>query len=323
MTDISSSSSEGGVIQFDFTPTVIHSIFLDQPAVRRAFKALVPEKMSEEEFWKKYLQSKYFYGENSSFKSQKNKKEDIFSRYAKESDKDLDLGINLAKDSIDPLSVVVEPDHPEEGYTHPKDHTLDSKELNKSLSLIRSYNNHGSSILNSNTKDSTQGKRKRDEEIKKRFQDSTYLEDLDSNQSTVIPIQEEPMRYQQSNRLSKDFNELKESEEYLGVFNKEMQDWDPDSDQVQLENLSNGAFQALLEVNKASSFDASTTVQTIEEGSNSILSRGITTKTFGSQESQNHIVKRFSGSIRQQMNCCVIFGVVFQGQEVLLRKWDG
>lgn len=51
---------EGGSVHFRLTPAVIHQIFVEHPAVHRAFKEYVPQKMSEKEFWTKFLQSQYF-----------------------------------------------------------------------------------------------------------------------------------------------------------------------------------------------------------------------------------------------------------------------
>jgi transcription initiation factor TFIIH subunit 1 len=48
------------VLHFKLTAATIHQIFVDHPAVRVAYKRLVPEKMSEQEFWTKYLQSQYY-----------------------------------------------------------------------------------------------------------------------------------------------------------------------------------------------------------------------------------------------------------------------
>jgi hypothetical protein len=45
------------------TPSTIHQIFVEYPNVQRAYKEYVPAKMSEKEFWTKFLQSQYFKGD--------------------------------------------------------------------------------------------------------------------------------------------------------------------------------------------------------------------------------------------------------------------
>lgn len=59
-TELQPVKQEGASVHFRLTPAIIHQIFVDQPAVHRAHKEYVPQKMSEKEFWTKYLQSQYF-----------------------------------------------------------------------------------------------------------------------------------------------------------------------------------------------------------------------------------------------------------------------
>lgn len=52
-------SDKGDTIVFNQSEK--HMIFMKHPAVRRAFKSLVPVPLSEEEFWGKYVKSAYFH----------------------------------------------------------------------------------------------------------------------------------------------------------------------------------------------------------------------------------------------------------------------
>lgn len=55
----SSSSSAGGVVHLGVEE--IRQIFLMYPAVHRAYEEKVPLELSEEQFWRKYLESEYFH----------------------------------------------------------------------------------------------------------------------------------------------------------------------------------------------------------------------------------------------------------------------
>ncbi|XP_066352957.1 general transcription and DNA repair factor IIH subunit TFB1-1-like isoform X1 [Miscanthus floridulus] len=46
-------------VTFQITPEMIHQIFAEKPAVRRAYLDFVPKKMSETRFWEKYCRAEY------------------------------------------------------------------------------------------------------------------------------------------------------------------------------------------------------------------------------------------------------------------------
>ncbi|RCV30010.1 hypothetical protein SETIT_6G059800v2 [Setaria italica] len=46
-------------VTFNLTPEMIHQIFAEKPAVRRAFLDFVPKKMTDLEFWRKYCRAEY------------------------------------------------------------------------------------------------------------------------------------------------------------------------------------------------------------------------------------------------------------------------
>jgi transcription initiation factor TFIIH subunit 1 len=61
LSDIKPSSSEGTDLKYTLNAEIIHAIFIQYPAVHRAYKDNVPDKISEKEFWTKYFSSQYFY----------------------------------------------------------------------------------------------------------------------------------------------------------------------------------------------------------------------------------------------------------------------
>ncbi|KAJ6795058.1 putative RNA polymerase II transcription factor B subunit 1-1 [Iris pallida] len=48
-------------VTFSLTPEIIHQIFAEKPAVHRAYMNLVPNKMSEKDFWTKYCRAEYLH----------------------------------------------------------------------------------------------------------------------------------------------------------------------------------------------------------------------------------------------------------------------
>lgn len=54
-----SADGQANKVTFNLTTEVIHQIFVEKPAVLRAFLSLVPKKMSEKDFWTKYCRAEY------------------------------------------------------------------------------------------------------------------------------------------------------------------------------------------------------------------------------------------------------------------------
>jgi transcription initiation factor TFIIH subunit 1 len=90
LSDIKPSSSEGTDLKYTLNAEIIHSIFIQYPAVHRAYQDNVPDKISEKEFWTKYFSSQYFYrkrlgvtGGSSQAKGKSaDKNKDLFEQYA-------------------------------------------------------------------------------------------------------------------------------------------------------------------------------------------------------------------------------------------------
>eukprot|EP00899_Mesostigma_viride_P016881 jgi/Mesvir1/25194/Mv12891-RA.2 len=47
-------------VHFKLTPEIIRQLFVEKPAVHKAYLANVPDKMDEKKFWKKYMRFEYF-----------------------------------------------------------------------------------------------------------------------------------------------------------------------------------------------------------------------------------------------------------------------
>lgn len=56
-----SSDGQSNRVTFNLTPEIIHQIFAEKPAVRRAYLNYVPGKMTEKDFWTKYWRAEYLH----------------------------------------------------------------------------------------------------------------------------------------------------------------------------------------------------------------------------------------------------------------------
>lgn len=60
---------QGGDIRIKITPQLVHDIFDEYPVVAKAYSENVPEKLTEEGFWKRYFQSRLFHAHRASIRS--------------------------------------------------------------------------------------------------------------------------------------------------------------------------------------------------------------------------------------------------------------
>ena len=60
MEGVFSNSGDGTIVSLKMSPDSISQVFAERPKIRRAFLKLVPAKMSEKEFWTKFVRVEYF-----------------------------------------------------------------------------------------------------------------------------------------------------------------------------------------------------------------------------------------------------------------------
>ncbi|XP_078439334.1 general transcription and DNA repair factor IIH subunit TFB1-1-like [Wolffia australiana] len=75
-------------VTFSLTREIIHQIFAEKPAVRQAFLNFVPNKMTENDFWKKYFKADFLYRTRNALTA------------AAEAAEDEELAVFLKKDEI-------------------------------------------------------------------------------------------------------------------------------------------------------------------------------------------------------------------------------
>ncbi|KAL5786977.1 hypothetical protein ACOSP7_003926 [Xanthoceras sorbifolium] len=147
-------------VTFSLTPEIILQIFAEKPSVHRAFLNLVPNKMTEMEFWTKYCRAEYL-----------NRTKNVHAAAA-EAAEDEELALFLKEDDIlatevrkkirrvDP-TLDMEADEGDD-YMHLPDHGIfrdGSKELNESQhelyrrTLLQDLNRHAAVVLEGRTVD--------------------------------------------------------------------------------------------------------------------------------------------------------------------------
>ncbi|KAJ1345399.1 hypothetical protein BSLG_000912 [Batrachochytrium salamandrivorans] len=186
---------DGSDVKYTLTPDIIHSIFTEYPGVHKAFQDHVPDKMTEKEFWGKYLASKYFHRNRITIAKETG---DIFDDYMQEDANDLlltPMGIQFsARNQLIDLSTTAE-DHIETGNR--PDLTMRAGSVKTSLPLIRKFNRHSALILKSSINPNDPLRQKTAAQSDLLFQDETVLDDLEPVKvSKLTPLQiQDPTMY--------------------------------------------------------------------------------------------------------------------------------
>ncbi|KAF9482165.1 hypothetical protein BDN70DRAFT_875466 [Pholiota conissans] len=155
---------EGGEIKIRITPQLVHDIFDEYPIVAKAYGDNVPNKLSEEQFWKRYFQSKLFNAHRASIRSSAAqhvvKDDPIFDKYLERDDDELEprRPRNEHVEVFVDLAATLE-DHEETG--NEKDVTMRAGRQKAALPLIRKFNEHSERLLNSALGEVPPAKRRR------------------------------------------------------------------------------------------------------------------------------------------------------------------
>ncbi|KAF9263313.1 hypothetical protein L218DRAFT_959330 [Marasmius fiardii PR-910] len=223
---------EGGEVKIRITPQLVHDIFDEYPVVARAYNDNVPGKLSEEEFWKRYFQSKLFNAHRASIRSSATqhvvKDDPIFDSYLekdddeleprKHRDVDLDLYINLG---------ATNEDHGETG--NERDITMQPGRQKGALPLIRKFNEHSERLLNSALGEGPATKRRR-VDTEDRYQ-PIELEDLTNTETSsgIVLEMQDRQRYfegRMSGAISNDAIEKVDIRSVIRNMSLDLRQWD-------------------------------------------------------------------------------------------------
>eukprot|EP00871_Galdieria_phlegrea_P004800 jgi/Galph1/5320/GphlegSOOS_G3921.1 len=155
LTDISPVEEKGKTVKYRLTPEIIHQIFTEQPAVYLAYQNYVPQKMSEQQFWTNYFQSRYVHQRNS--KDTTEPQEDLFSPFeAKVQDgKALkDIKANQIESKI--YSSLEDQDIASRQYLDDYEKKQDANSENTFMALMQRLNRHSSLVMESSLPSSWQ-----------------------------------------------------------------------------------------------------------------------------------------------------------------------
>ncbi|PWY99276.1 hypothetical protein BCV70DRAFT_200854 [Testicularia cyperi] len=143
--------NEAGELKLSITPELIRDLFEQFPVVARAYEENVPSKLDEGAFWTRYFQSKLYHRLRTSARSAASEHivqdDDVFDRYLEEEDNQLEPRKTYnPHDRLLDLQATEE-DHGETG--NGKDWTMRAGAERRTLPLMRRFNDHSQSLLDS------------------------------------------------------------------------------------------------------------------------------------------------------------------------------
>ncbi|SNX86709.1 related to TFB1 - subunit of RNA polymerase II transcription initiation factor TFIIH [Melanopsichium pennsylvanicum] len=143
--------NEAGEMKLSITPELIRDLFEQFPIVARAYEENVPTKLDEGAFWTRYFQSKLYHRLRTSARSAASQHivqdDAIFDQYLEEEDNELEpRKMYNPHDRLLDLQATEE-DHGETG--NEKDWTMRAGAERRTLPLMRRFNDHSQSLLDS------------------------------------------------------------------------------------------------------------------------------------------------------------------------------
>ncbi|EST08285.1 hypothetical protein PSEUBRA_002035 [Kalmanozyma brasiliensis GHG001] len=143
--------NEAGELKLSITPELIRDLFEQFPVVARAYEENVPAKLDEGSFWTRYFQSKLYHRLRTSARSAASEHivqdDPIFDQYLTEEDNQLEPRRRFnPHDRLLDLQATEE-DHGETG--NEKDWTMRAGAERRTLPLMRRFNDHSQSLLDS------------------------------------------------------------------------------------------------------------------------------------------------------------------------------
>lgn len=224
---------EGGEIKIRITPQLVHDIFDEYPIVAKAYSENVPNKLTEEEFWRRYFQSKLFNAHRASIRSSA-------TQHVVKDDPILDKYLEKDDDGLEPLRrrpgevgllvdlEATQEDHHETG--NEKDITMQAGRQRGALPLIRKFNEHSERLLNSALGEGPATKRRRIETDNLYFEiDLDDLHDAESTSGIVLEMQDRQRYFEgrMGNDPSQDSTQEKiDVQVVIRTAQAEMQSWD-------------------------------------------------------------------------------------------------
>ncbi|KAF4598194.1 TFB1 family protein [Pleurotus pulmonarius] len=280
---------EGGEIKIRITPQLVHDIFDEYPVVAKAYNDNVPSKLSEEEFWKRYFQSKLFNAHRASIRSsaaQHVVREDpIFDKYLEKDDDGLEPRRQVTGD-IDifvNLGATLE-DHGQTG--NDKDVTMQAGRQRGALPLIRKFNEHSEKLLNSALGENSSKRRRVDmKEYEYSQVDLDDLHDPEASNGIVLEMQDRQRYFEGRTNAPEETAEKLDLKSMILESKANLFNWESKLNQLKIERKSGDAALLSMTQNVAARLDVRTKKNDIPEG----LFRQMTT----CQTAANEFLRQF------------------------------
>jgi len=214
--DVRPSTQTANELRFSLTPEIIHGIFVEYPAVHQAYLQNVPDKLSEKEFWTRYIKSRYF------FRSRGADEAELASASAADVDPiflgALNTSANLQAESrqklrnVDPLINLASDDKLPSGFGLYSDTYAKAKETpnkgggdgsssskasgtGRRENILRRFNRHGALVMESADLETLSGGGESDGDRAARVMDELRLKDLDKDSGPeYVPLKLSDLR---------------------------------------------------------------------------------------------------------------------------------
>ncbi|KAF9051169.1 hypothetical protein BDZ89DRAFT_527109 [Hymenopellis radicata] len=279
---------EGGEIKIRITPQLVHDIFDEYPVVATAYSDNVPNKLSEEQFWKRYFQSKLFNAHRASIRSSAAqhvvKADPIFDKYLEKDDDELeprrqrpelaDLFINLG---------ATREDHDDTG--NEKDITMQAGRQRGALPLIRKFNEHSERLLNSALGDNPPSKRRRLEDDDAML-DYDDLHDPEASNGIILEMQDRQRYFEgrMGNQVEHGHQSL-DLATIVGGLQDSIRPWDTDLAQFRVERKPSEAALLAMTENVRARLDV--------QSRNNDIPDGLFTQMTTCQTAANEFLRQF------------------------------
>ncbi|CAO3669230.1 unnamed protein product [Umbelopsis vinacea] len=227
MVELRPGQQEGSDVKYTLTSQIIHDIFAQYPSVKRAYDANVPDKLTEQNFWKRFLASEFFHRSRTGSRSTNAVVDDVFDKCLREEDAENLTAPSLAefdhfKKTID-LSATAE-DHNESGNA--PDFTM--RPGGKNLPLIRRFNRHAMRVLDVPSKRRRQDIENKEDDITREIIITDLMEE-EPPARTVLDIQD-TRRYFESQSRNQDSHTLTNgnASSIISSFSEHFRNFEPD-----------------------------------------------------------------------------------------------
>ncbi|KAI8138403.1 hypothetical protein BJV82DRAFT_631379 [Fennellomyces sp. T-0311] len=229
MVELMPGQQEGSDVKYTLTSQIIHNIFTEFPSVKRAYDANVPDKVPEQQFWKRFLASEFFHRSRTGARSQMAPYDDIFDRCLQEEDDENSKAPELSR--IDKIRRAIdltatEEDHLESGNT--PDFTMQPGRTTQALPLIRRFNRHAMRVLETPQPKNKDAKDSEEDDIVKEI----VIPDLQSEDPPdriVLDIEDSRRYFESQSGVRSNVNISEQDAIYLlDNFKEHFQGWQPD-----------------------------------------------------------------------------------------------